>query len=395
MRRLGVLVTVIVAGVVACAGTGCAQRAAGGNGVTGVTAQMASGNLAGAAVQAKVGSAVSWPERVLWTEDAAESTADQLLDPGTGVLYLLVPAMLRSGTVSRYVLTAVDLRTGRVWRGASYPVAGLAFAAGELWVYGTAGSAGHLVPVLDEVGPQRLGAIRTVRLPAGSGVAAVTAGPAGSVWAGTANSLFRVSTRTGAVLARTGLPAGLLLGDLAVSPGGGYLYAAAQRLTPAYGAEVLEYSAGSGKLLDRSDAGLLAQSASGASLTALPGGLWVWFRTGMKGMSVLLSGRSLVQRHGPAAGGNAATETSYDWDQSESAIYGAGTLWVMTADGLRACLNPATGAVRAQESVLSAQGEPNTVLAANGATGEVTAVIGDSGGSAKVVGISAPRACRS
>ena len=77
----------------------------------------------------------SWPQRVILREDTALQDASQVLDPAAGVLYALVP-----GASGSYVLRAADLRTGRVRRGASYRVSGLALAAGYLWVYGQAKS---------------------------------------------------------------------------------------------------------------------------------------------------------------------------------------------------------------------------------------------------------------
>src|SRR5580704_10536455 len=154
----------------------------------------------------------SWPQRVILREDAALQDASQVLDPAAHVLYALVPRA--SG--SSYVLQATDLRTGRVRRGASYRVSGLALAAGYLWVYGQA-KAGR-PSVLDETSPRTLATIRSLSVP-GNDEPAPAAGPAGSVWAGAGRALLRVSVRTGAVLDRAVLPSGLELSGLAVSPG--------------------------------------------------------------------------------------------------------------------------------------------------------------------------------
>ena len=78
-----------------------------------------------------VPSRAPWPERRILPEDARLFDASQVLDPAAGVLYALVPATLTSGP---YSLQAIDLRTGRVRRGGSYPVSGLALASGHLWV---------------------------------------------------------------------------------------------------------------------------------------------------------------------------------------------------------------------------------------------------------------------
>ncbi|MGH3203354.1 MAG: hypothetical protein ACRDOA_03515 [Streptosporangiaceae bacterium] len=185
------------------------------------------------------------------------------------MLYALIPAASGSS-----VLRAIDLRTGRVRRGTSYRVSGLALAAGYLWVYGSPGPDGPFV--LDEVSPRTLATIRALSVPGNPDeTAAPAAGAAGSVWAGADRTLLRISVRTGAVLTRAVLPSGLELTGLAAAPAATTVYASAVRLR-AGGAVVLEYDASTGRRLAQSGAGDLKWSLDGASLTALPGGVWVW-----------------------------------------------------------------------------------------------------------------------
>jgi hypothetical protein len=322
-----------------------------------------------------------WPQRVILREDAALQDASQVLDPAAGVLYVLAP-----GASGSYVLQATDLRTGRVRRGASYRVSGLALAAGYLWVYGQA-KAGR-PSVLDETSPRTLATIRSLSVP-GNDEPAPAAGPGGSVWAGAGRTLLRVSVRTGAVLARAVLPPGLELTALAASPDATTLYAAAAQLN-AGGAVVLEYTAGTGRRVAQADGGALYWSAGGALLTALPAGVWVWFRTGMLGLSGLLSKRSLNVVAGLSttldAGESPATGigTIYDWAMGSSAAYAGGALWVTTNGGLVACVNPATGRVRKQERVTS---QP-VAVAPDPAVRQIV-VVGDTG----VVAITPPRDC--
>jgi hypothetical protein len=331
----------------------------------------------------------AWPERRILAENAREVAGSQVLDQAAGVLYALVPVTLASGS-GPYVLQATDLRTRHVRRGASYPVPGLALASGYLWVYGSPGRGGRLV--LDEVSRATLGAIRSVSVPvSGTSGAAAASGLAGSVWAGEGRVLVRVSARTGAVLARATLPSGLLLTGLAAGPGGKYLYAAAQRLGPG-GADILEYSAGAGRLVARSGAAPLTEAIAGAQVTGVPGGAWVSFRSGMMGQSVLLRAGSLavVKDPAPPARGGG---TVYDWTMASWAVYGGGALWVTTEDGLVACVNPATGRVRAEETVTAQQGQLAIPLAADRAAAEVDAVVSVTGGFAGIVTISPPRTC--
>jgi hypothetical protein len=325
-----------------------------------------------------------WPQRAILPEDNALEAASQVLDPAAHVLYALVP--VTSG--SSYVLQAIDLRTGRVRRGASYRLFALALAAGYLWVYGQ--PAVGRPSVLDEVSPRTLATIRSRSLPnAPYEPAAPVAGPAGSVWVGAESTLLRISVRTGAVLTRAVLPAGLALTALAVNPGTTIVYASAVRPHPG-GAVVLEYSQRTGLRLAQSGAGTLQWSLAGAALTALPGGVWVWFRSGMMGQSELLDARSLKVVAGfsgtvsPADSPATGSGTVYDWAMGSSAAYAGGVLWVVTNSGVVACVNPATGLVREQEQVTS---EP--ILVAPDPAARQLLVVGEGG----IVAITPPRGC--
>jgi len=358
-----------------------------------------------------VASPAPWPERgivLAQGNDPVLGSASLVLDPAAGVLYALVPTTLASPSRPS-VLQAIDLRTGRVRRGESYQQAyALALASGVLWVSGYSGAGGH--PVLAEASPGTLATIRSVPLPGPSTLAwVVAAGPPGSVWAGAGRTLLRVSASTGAVLARAVLPAGLYLTALAAGPGGGNLYAAAARLPKPYGAVVLEYSAGTGRLLAQSDGATLKWSAGGAWLTAVPGGVWVSFRTGMLGQSGLLSARSLSVVSGfPAASGPPASNpadspvtgigTVYSWAMGSDSAYGGGALWVATTGGLLACVNPVTGQVRAQEAVTSGQALSVYAMAADPAARQVVAVTSTTNNDTgvmtiAVVTITPPRDC--
>jgi hypothetical protein len=328
-----------------------------------------------------------WPEGgVLLAKgnDPPLSFAGQVLDPAAGVLYALVPTTVASPSRPS-VLQAIDLRTGRVRRGESYRQAyALALVSGVLWVSGYSGAGGH--PLLAEASPGTLATIRSVPLPGPSTLAWVVApGPPGSVWAGAGRTLLRVSASTGAVLARAVLPPGLDLTALASGPGGEDLYAAAARLPKPYGAVVLEYSSGTGRLVAQSDGATLKWSAGGAWLTAVPGGVWVSFRTGMLGQSGLLSARSLSVVGGfPTGSGPSASNpadspvtgigTVYSWAMGSDSAYGGGTLWVTTTGGLLACVNPATGQVRAQEAVISGQALGVYAMAADRTARQLVAV---------------------
>jgi hypothetical protein len=335
-----------------------------------------------------------WPERGILPQDNTLGNASQVLDLPAGVLYVLVPTSQQSQWAP-LTLEAIDLRTGKVRHGRSYPDNGLVLASGYLWVYGISGPHGH--PVLDEVDPKTLDTVRTVPMPAVSdadGVAAVAAGPAGSVWAAVGTTLLRLSVRTGTVLARAILPDGPNLINLTLGSYGMDLYAGAGRLKPG-GAIVLKYSASTGALLGQADGAPLTWAISGVGLTAGPGGVWVSLRTGMLGESELLSARTLAVISGPPALNPAVrgNGTIYGWVMGESSAYAGGALWVATDGGVVACVNPETGRVRAEETVPSQQGAAVFALAADGAARQVDAVVSNSTGFSGVVTISPPRTC--
>lgn len=344
-----------------------------------------------------------WPERVILPEDASLADASLVLDPAAGVLYALVAPKTPTSQYAPWVLESIDLRTGRVRRGESYQGASVALAAGFLWVYVDPGPGRPLV--LDEVSQRTLATIRSVPMPGPLDQAGVAAGPAGSVWAGMGRTLLRVSASTGAVLARAVLPVGLELTDLAAGPGGENVYAAAARLSLPGGAVVLEYSAGAGglRLLAQFDGATLKWSGGGALLTAVPGGVWVYFRDGMGGQSGLLSARSLSVISGFATEVSVADSpvtgpgTVYNWFSSSVSVDAGGALWVATP-GLVACVNPVTGQVRAEEMAPSSQPLDISAMAADRASRQVVAVISTISNTTgvttiRVVSITPPRDC--
>ncbi len=122
-------------------------------------------------------------------------------------------------------------------------------------------------------------------------------------------------------------------------------------------------------------------------LTAVPGGVWASFRTGMMGQSVLLS------QHGLAIIARALASPQlgpYQWPMSTNAVYGGGTVWVTTGSGLVACLNPATGATRAEQIVTSQPAQLWDLLAVDLAT---RLVYGLTPGSQALVVIRPPPRC--
>jgi hypothetical protein len=391
---LSVLVCVLAA---ACSGS-VAGPASAGSATSARSSAVAPATAAGAAgtgtpaATGTPGSPVtlraSWPERRIAPESV--DVLSQVFDPATNVLYTLV-SRTQAPANGPYVLQATDLRTGTVRQGESYSLAQLSLVSGYLWVSGWP-SAGKPA-VLAQIHPGTLHTVRSVAPSRISWGSAVAPGPAGSVWVGAYRTLLRISVDSGAVLARTVLPPGLGLSGLAASPGGADLYVSAAHLVghgAMEGAVILEYSASTGGLLADTDRTPISYSVAGAELTALPGGVWVSFRTGSAGRSVLLSEQALSTVIAPVPA--PMPETVYYWPMFSSSVYGAGVLWVTTLTGLVACVDPATGRVRASETVTSQAAQLGGLLVADGATRRVYGLVGNDGYNA-LVSISPPDSC--
>lgn len=281
--------------------------------------------------------AAGWRVRtVVRLGDRAVSVA---ADPRAGAAYEMVSGTRGGGP---FRLVRARLNGASLTRGPQFPVSDVTLAAGQLWVSGgiTSGSSTRLV--LYQVSPKTLRVVRSWRLTGeqrgGLGLVSVAGGPGRTVWVGFERRLRRLSARTGVVVARARLRAGLSVSHVAVDPAGAHLYVSA---APEQGGAVMfEYAAGSGRLLASASGRPIEFSVSGATLTAVPGGVWASFRTGMAGLTVLLRQRGL---HVVQPGGGRGL---FNWFFSSSSSYGGGSLWLNVEGGGIGCVAPATGQVR-------------------------------------------------
>jgi len=279
----------------------------------------------------------------------------QVVDPAAGAVFLLAS---ETNTPERgpWALCRISLATGRARLGQTFPVSDLAMASGYLWVYSAGRTSAQPVTV-SQVSPVTLARIRPIplpRAPANFGLpAAVTAGPTGSVWIGYDRTLLRVDAATGHILARITLPPGLAVSNDAVAASGTALYAASTHIAKdggMAGAVMLEYDARSGRKLAEASGGLLRYSAAGAELTAVPGGVWASFRTGMMGLTIHLgaNGLRMLTPPGPRIG-LTPPNSVFHWPMYATTAYGGGALWVANQASIVACLDPRTGTVLAGE----------------------------------------------
>ncbi len=324
------------------------------------------------------------------------AVAAHAVDPAAGVAYALVSRALRL-LHGPYVLECTGLRTGAVRKGPVFPAGGVVLvnsvvvASGYLWVSRI--PPGTARPVVSQVDPRSLAIIRSFRLPTAPAFypqIAVAAGPAGSVWIGSFQTLLRIDPATGSVLASLKLPPHLTVSDISVDPAHRHLYVSMAHVVRGgvEGNLVAEYTAQSGRWIAVAATGLVTDSVAGSALTAVPGGVWVSFRTGMLGLTIHLRQRDLAMVSPPGPG-VALTPANgiFHWAMSATTLYGGGALWLANEGGIVACLNPRTGKVRAIERMPQPRGTIDP-LAASRASGQVFAA-GDHG----LVQVTPPQQC--
>lgn len=288
--------------------------------------------------------------------------AEKLVSPASGnysvVLGDSAAFFLTPGQVGPNRLQMVDLHTGAVTNGPVFAASSLAVADGYLWLFRVGPTtAPSQTASLCQVNPQTLQLVHQLSVPWPQPpqpsdalfTPVVNGGPGGSIWVGIRGSLMRVDVVTGAVLFTTTVPSGSV-SYFAVDPTNLYLYA-----TLRYGdfasAQVDEFDAVSGRLLASTPpTSPVNRSAGDVRLTATPTTLWVTFRTGMDGATIVLrqSGLTMVT---PPGQGLPTVDNIFGWPMSESVFYGDGTIWVANVAGYVACLDPETGAVRASEQI--------------------------------------------
>jgi hypothetical protein len=292
---------------------------------------------------------------VVLRESTVEAIADQVVDLAAGAVFLLA-SQTNTPVRGPWVLCRISLATGAVRLGPTFPVGGLTMASGYLWAYSAPEP--RVQPVVTEVNPATLQRVRLIRLPSvpantGGMPVAVTAGPAGSVWIGSDRTLLRVSASTGTTLTTVTLPPGLTSGDAVVNPAGTTLYVSAINNTA--GGMILEYNARTGRKLAAASGGVIRYALAGASLTAVPGGVWASFRTGMMGLTIHLGAHRLAMIAPPGPRIVRAPPGIFHWPMYATTSFGGGTLWLANETALMACLDPRTGAIQASEHLPPSQ----------------------------------------
>jgi hypothetical protein len=122
----------------------------------------------------------------------------------------------------------------------------------------------------------------------------------------------------------------------------------------------------------------VTNSVAGGAITAVPGGVWMSFRTGMLGETIFLRQSDLAFVAPPSSAlVDAQPDGVFRWPMSASTIYGNGALLVVNENGVLACADPLSGAVRVQEHLPAAQGGDVELLAVDAASGQVLVTDGN------------------
>jgi hypothetical protein len=338
-----------------------------------ITSGLAVAALAGCAVQrsaeasARAAAGGKWPTLMVLKLTSPEFLA--AVDPAANAAYEMAGA--EDGP---FRLERVDRAIHAVRRGPSFSVAGLLPAAGYVWIYGRQFYPRGLAKlVLYQVSPSTLARVRSwLVAPRSAAGLTVTAGPGRSVWVGYQGTLLRLDAKSGATVATIKLPAGRTVASASVDPAGRYLYVSAWSGS---NGSVSEYAASTGHLL----ATTALSSAGPSALTAVPGGVWASFRTGMNGRTVLLRQRGLREVT-PSA-------SIFIWPMDATTVYGGGRLWLAEELGAVGCIAPGTGQVVDQGRVALLDFTP-WLLAVNASRQLLYAQDG-----VAIISITPPRAC--
>ncbi len=84
----------------------------------------------------------------------------------------------------------------------------------------------------------------------------------------------------------------------------------------------------------RTQFGTRARRLAGVALTAMPGGVWASFRTGMLGLTIHLGQHDLAMITPPGPGvAQRPANGLFQWPMSATTVYGGGALWLVNEAG--------------------------------------------------------------
>lgn len=337
------------------------------------------------------------PIGTTWVEHTVVAgTCPQVLDLAAGAAFSLVSETFNDQ--GPWQLERIDIDRATTESGPTFDYRTLAIAGGYLWIACGQALDDPSSPQLCQVDPASLAIVDQLPLPppkdplSGGYGLVVTGGPGDTVWVGCEQTLVHIDVGDRAILSTVPLDSGTI-DDLSVDPGSNYLYVSVENPTISgqpVDAAVDEVDARTGRtLVETSANSAVTESAGAGALSAVPGGVWTSFRTGMRGETILLRQSDLAMVGPPRADLDVPFPDSvFVWMMGASTIYGGDALFVVNQNGILACVDPSTGAVRAQEHLINAEGTDSQLLAVDAVSGRLFAT--DGGG---VQAITPPPVC--
>ncbi len=325
------------------------------------------------------------PVTTTWVEHSVVAgTCPQVLDLAAGAAFSLDSQT--TGQQGPWQLERIDIDRATTESGPTFDNGTLAVADGYLWISCSQTVDDLSSPQLCQVDPASLAVVGQVSLPAPHDPLSegydqlVTGGPGDTVWVGYDQTLVHIDVDDRAILSTVLLGSGTI-GSLSVDPGGDYLYVSVGNLTISgqpVDAAVDELDARTGRTLVETSANSpVTESAGPGALSAVPGGVWTSFRAGMRGETILLRQSDLAMIGPPRAAIDMPFPDSvFNWMMYASTFYGGDALFVVNENGVLACVDPSTGAVRAQEYLTNAEGTSFQLLGIDAASGRLFATDG-------------------
>ncbi len=326
---------------------------------------------------------MTWPATTILAQPGSLGVVSQAFDPRTRTDFALT-----AGAHGSFALRRTSLTGGKVKLGPSFPVSLITLADGSVWVYGTRliGSTAERQK-LYQVNPRTLAIVRSWTLGPSLvkfGAVAVAPGAHRTVWVAFGRTVRHLNPLTGAAIGAIRVPAGLIAGAVAQSPSGRDLYVGTSDQIGSR-SPVFEYSVATGRKLAANTRTVTAVAVGGGSLTAVPGGVWDSFRTGMAGLTVLLRQRDL---HAVRLPGTGSRHSLFSWQMGAGTTYAAPSVYLIQLFGVAGCMNPRTGHIRARGTIAGHAEVEQILASARG--GRVIYAASSKG----VLAIRPPAACR-
>ena len=281
-----------------------------------------------------------WPSRTLTSTGVV-----QAITPATRAVYWLALSSQMSGSNVRVTPTRY-VASGRITHGMSVSgVVGnpaLTITGGWVWVVigvGADAMVEQLDPTTLHVHAERSLSVKNTLYPLQYPLLTETLG--GPLWVAAGEDMWALDPSTGTV--ESEFDAGNEISSMSSDPSGTLLYTGGE-VPGESGMIVTEYSARTGRQLDRSDQQL---ALAAGTVAATNGGVWVSYRSGMAGSPQELSSKDL-SRVAPPINTKHPFDTFFQMMGVSSAV-SEGVLWLTSLLDL-SCVDPVTSAVRASEA---------------------------------------------